>query len=283
MIRSGIRESCPVVQYQKVLLLTILFLTTGIPTAGLYAQHSYPDSAENPPELSELFSVKEEFRYEVKYGFFKLGWVNVRLLSDTLVDGRIMKHLFTEIESNSGIPFVGEELDQYHSLFYENENGLPQTIEFWKDNRDEDEFREIEYIFDRAKGEVRYKEEDDSRDTLALEDPATAGHIIFYFSRLFAGSEEDFTLPVYVTKKKGYILARNSLEKEERNYAPFEGSIQAYRLDGSTDNIDGPFGFSGDFRAWYLNDDLRVPLEARVKVLWGNVIVKLIEYSREDL
>lgn len=265
------------------LMFSLLLYTAVLPGTNLQAQHSFSDTAAAPPSLEDLFSVKEEFRYEVKYGFFKLGWVNVRLLSDTLVDGSIMKHLFTEIESNSGIPFVGDELDQYHSLFYENENGLPQTLEFWKDNRDENEFREIEYIFDRAKGEVRYKEEDDSRDTLALEDPATAGHIIFYFSRLFAGSEKEFKLPVYVTKKKGYILARNSTEKEERKYAPFEESIQAYRLDGSTDNIDGPFGFSGDFRAWYLDDDLRVPLEARVKVLWGNVIVKLIEYSREDL
>ncbi|MDZ7756184.1 hypothetical protein [Rhodohalobacter sp.] len=67
---------------------------------------------------------------------------------------------------------------------------------------------EIEYWFDRDIGKVYYKEEDDTRDTLDLEDPATSGHLIFYFSRLFAGSEEDYKLPVYVTKKKGYIFGR---------------------------------------------------------------------------
>ncbi|WP_020401902.1 DUF3108 domain-containing protein [Gracilimonas tropica] len=246
-------------------------------------QHTFSSDDPEPPTMEELFSVKETFRYEVKYGFLKLGWVNVRLLSDSLYQDQERKHILTEIEANSSIPFVGKELDRFHSLFYVNEEGLPVEVKYWKDNIDENEYREIEYWFDRDLGQVYYKEEDDTRDTLALEDPATSGHLIFYFSRLFAGSEEDFKLPVYVTKKKGYIYGKNSLKKEERNYAPFDGPVMAYKMKGSTENIEGPFGFSGNFRAWFLDDDLRVPLEARVKVLWGNVIVRMIEYTREEL
>ena len=178
---------------------------------------------------------------------------------------------------------MGKELDQYHSLFFVNEDGLPVESKFWKDNTDEDEYKEIEYWFDRDLGKVYYKEEDNTRHTLDLEEPATSGHVIFYFSRLFAGSEEDYKLPVYVTKKKGYIYAKNSLEKEKRKYAAFDKPIMAYKMEGTTENIEGPFGFSGDFRAWFLDDDLRVPLEARVKVFWGNVIVRMIDYTREEL
>ncbi|HBQ59379.1 MAG TPA: DUF3108 domain-containing protein [Balneolaceae bacterium] len=259
------------------LLFIILFPALG------FCQHSYPADKEAPPTMEDLFSVKETFHYEVKYGPFKLGWVNVEMLSDSIYWDQERHHILTEIESNPSIPFVGDELDQFHSLFYVNDEGLPVEVKYWKDNVDEKEFNEIEYWFDRDIGKVYYKEEDNTRDTLDLEDPATSGHLIFYFSRLFAGSDEDFKLPVYVTKKKGYIFADNSLETEERNYAPFDGPIQAYKLIGSTKNIEGPFGFSGDFKAWFLADDLRVPLEARVKVLWGNVIVRMIEYTREDL
>ena len=264
----------------KNLLILIILTLISIPAFG---QHDFSAESETPPSMEDLFSVKETFRYEVKYGFLRLGWVNVHLLSDSLYQDQDRKHLLTEIESNPSIPFVGEELDRFHSLFYVNEEGLPVESKYWKDNIDEEEYREIEYWFDRDLGKVYYKEEDDTRDTLALEDPATSGHLIFYFSRLFAGTEEDFKLPVYVTKKKGYIYAENSLEKEKRNYNAFDDPVMAYQLNGSTENIEGPFGFSGDFRAWFLDDDLRVPLEARVKVLWGNVIVRLIEYTREDL
>ncbi len=262
-------------------ILSIIFLSFA--SLSAFGQHSFPSESPRQPTMEELFSIKETFKYEVKYGFLKLGWVNVTLLSDSLYEGRQLKHILTEIKSNPSIPFVGDELDQFHSLFYVNEDGIPVEVKYWKDNIDEQKYGEIEYWFDREQGIVHYKEEDDSRDTLALEDPATSGHLIFYYSRLFAGSDDKFKLPVYVSKKKGYIHGKNSPQTEKREYEPFDDPIQAYLLKGNTENIKGPFGFSGSFRAWFLDDDLRVPLEARVKVLWGNVIVRMIDYTREKL
>lgn len=268
--------------FEKASLLTILFFIAGIGSL-LPAQDLYPSDKETPPEMKDFFTVKETFRYEVKYGFLKLGWVNVELLGDTLYQDQERKHILTEIESNSKIPFMGKELDRLNSIFYVNDDGWPVENKYWKDNIDENKINEIQYWFDRDLGKVYYKEEDGTRDTLNLEDPATSGHLIFYVSRMHAGTEKGFALPVYVSKKKGYIFGRNSTNLEERRYEAFDDPIQAYKLEGKTENIEGPFGFSGDFRAWFMNDDLRVPLEARVKVLWGNVKVKLIEYTREDL
>lgn len=239
-------------------------------------------NSEEQPTMDALFSVKETFRYEVKYSFFKLGWVEVSLLPDTMYQGKMHKHIFTKIESNPKIPFMGTEIDHFHSLFYVNEEGLPVTSSYWKDNIDEGLYKEITYDFDRELGKVYYKEEDDTRDTLDITEPATAGHIIFYFSRLFAGSDSLSTLPVYVTKKEGRINFENPSKLEKRKYAPF-GKVDTYLTKGSTENIEGPFGFSGNFRAWFLADDLRIPLEARVKVFLGNAIVRLIEYKQEKI
>lgn len=258
----------------KYLILLLSFLSS-VPAIA--------QTTTKQPTLDELFSIKETFRYEVKYGFLKLGWVEVSLLADTMYNGKLHKHLFTKIESNPKIPFIGTEIDHFHSLFYENEDGVPVTSYYWKDNIDENEFEEITYSFDRENGVVTYKEEDDTRDTLKLEEPATAGHVIFYYSRLFAGGEVENTMPVYVTKKAGAITFENPSKLEKRKYAAFDEPVQAYLTTGSTKNIEGPFGFSGEFRAWFLNDDLRVPLEARVKVLFGNAIVRLIEYKREEI
>jgi hypothetical protein len=262
--------------------LNLIILTVLLATTYSLAQ-PYPDSSGSQPTMNDIFSVKETFKYEVKYGFLKLGWVEVELRSDTLFDGSLKKHLVTEIRSNSRIPLVGTEIDIFHSLFFINNEGLPVTSYYWKDNLDEDKLKEIEYVFDRNLKEVRYKEEDNTRDTLDLVEPATSGQEIFYFSRLFAGSDKVSRLPVYVTKELGYINMKNSSKIEMRNYAPFESEVETYLSEGTTEDIDGPFGFSGNFRAWYLADDLRVPLEARVKVLFGNAIVRLIEYKREEL
>lgn len=261
----------------------IPFLIWVLSSTNISAQDTHSVNAAQQPTMEDIFSVKETFKYEVKYGFLKLGWVEVELLSDTLHDGVTKKHMVTEIKSNSRIPLVGTELDLFHSLFYVNDDGIPVSSYYWKDNTDEEKYKEIIYDFDREKGVVRYKEEDDTRDTLDLVEPATSGQEIFYFSRLHAGSGKKSRLPVYVTKKLGYINMENSSNIEMRNYAPFDDDVKTYLSKGSTENIDGPFGFSGDFRAWFLADDLRVPLEARVKVLFGNAIVRLIEYDREEL
>lgn len=86
-----------------LILLTVVLIS--IPAFG---QHDFASESETTPDMEELFSVKETFRYEVKYGFLRLGWVNVRLLSDSLYQDQDRKHLLTEIESNPSIPFVGK-------------------------------------------------------------------------------------------------------------------------------------------------------------------------------
>lgn len=263
----------------RVLSVLLAFCTALFSVDG----NAQSREATDQPTMEEFFSYKEVFTYEVKYGFLYLGEVEVTLLPDTMFEGKLQKHLTTKITSNPRIPFIGTEIDHFHSFFYVNDEGIPVTSYYWRDNIDEDRYKDIEYYFDRENGEVTYKEEDDTRDTLKLVEPATAGHIIFYHSRLFAGSGKKDTMRVYVTKQGGSILFDNGTELEKRNYAAFEEPVQAYLTTGRTKDIDGPFGFSGKFRAWFKDDELRVPLEARVRVLFGNAMVRIVDYKKEKL
>jgi len=273
-LRNTISWKNRLITRKKVLFLLIF---TSVFAPGFAQEVEIP-----PPDFEELHNVRESFTYEVKYSVFKLGWVDVHILPDTLYKGRVHKHLQTVIRSNSKNPFIGTEIDHYHSFYYLNEDGLPVTSRYWKDNVDEGIYEEIIYEFDRDSGFVYYKEEDGSQDTLDLVEPATAGHIIFQYSRLFAGSGLDSRQIVYISKDHGAINFQNGTELENRKYKPF-GKISAVLTRGETENLEGPFGFSGKFRAWFLDDELRVPLEARVRVFLGNAIVRLIDYKKEEL
>ncbi len=259
-----------------------LIFLLALPIAG-FAQHPYPADSNKQPTLEEMFTVKETFKYEVRFSFILLGWVEVELLSDTLYNGKVHKHIFTEMRSNPKIPFIGKEIDRFNSFFYVNNDGLPVTSTYWKDNIDEGRLDEIRYHFDREKQLVYSREKDGSRDTLNLVEPASAGHIVFYLSRLFAGADTTMVMPVYTSSKKGDLVLNSNSEKEIRKYAAFDEPIEAYLTTGTTRDIDGPFGFSGNFKAWFLSDNLRVPLEARVRVFFGNATVKLTEYTRKEL
>lgn len=135
------------ISFKQMVIFILLCTFVGV-GGSVAAQDLYPSDKETAPDMEDFFSVKETFRYEVKYGFLKLGWVNVELLSDTLYQDQQRKHILTEIESNSKIPFMGKELDRLNSIFYVNDEGWPVENKYWKDNIDEDEMNEIQYWFD---------------------------------------------------------------------------------------------------------------------------------------
>lgn len=268
------------------LLRSIAFLFLGIWLSASLPIHGQAQDSpltfehpDRPPTMDELLQWKEVFTYEVRYSFFKLGEVQTTILRDTTYNGQKVWWLRTIITSNPGIPFVGKEENHYNTFFVETDS-LPYTELYWRDNIDEQEFDDERYEFDYKNEKVYFSEKGIAQDTLALEEPSTSGQLIFYYSRLFAGTDRPYRLPVYLEGEKGYINGTNRSDIEMREYKAFEEPVKTYYSEGDA-NIDGPFGFRGEYKAWYIADDLRIPAEAHAKVWLGNVRVKLIDYQKE--
>lgn len=234
---------------------------------------------ERPPTMNELLKWEEVFTYEVRFSIFKLGEVETTIVKDTTYQGKKAWWLRTIITSNSKIPFVGKEENHYNTFMVETDS-LPHTVLYWTDNVDEGEFNEERYQFDYENEKVYYFKKGTAEDTLALTEPSSSGQLIFYYSRLFAGTDNDYRLPVYLEREKGYIDGTNRSEIEMREFKAFEDPVKTFYSEGDAD-IDGPFGFRGKYKAWYIADDLRVPAEAHAKVWLGNVKVRLIDYKKE--
>lgn len=237
------------------------------------------ENADRPPTMEELVKWKEVFTYKVKFGFFKLGEVKTTIIQDTTYKGERIWWLRTVITSNSGLPFVGEEENHYNTYMVATDS-TPHTKLYWRDNVDEEEYESEVYEFDYENEKVYVSENMTPIDTLALTEPSSSGQLVFYYSRLFAGTGQNYRLPVYLEREKGYINAMNSTETVMRDYDAFDDPVETYFSEGDAD-IDGPFGFRGKYKAWYIADDLRVPAEAHAKVWLGNVKVQLIDYKKE--
>lgn len=256
-----------------------MILLPGALIQNLQAQdHNLTFDRDEPPTKQMLMDVREVFEFEVRYGFFTLGWVDVEILPDTTYQGETVHHLRTRIRSNRRVPFVGTRIVNYETLFSYNQDWFYSHL-FWRDDIHDEEYETAKIKFDRQAMEVRFFEKGEPADTLELEEPASGGDLVFLYSRLFAGIEEPYELPVYIEDEKSYLTASSSSNIEMRSYDAFDDDVETYFSEGTTD-ADGPFGFSGEFKAWYLTDDLRVPLEAHVKVIFGNVRVRLISYER---
>lgn len=261
-------------KYCAVLLLLIL-------TAGeLYGQAPLSYERSEPPTMQMMLDVREVFEYEVRYGFLTLGWVDVELLPDTTWNGDPAFHMRTRIRSNRRIPLVGTRIVDYQNIFQYNEK-WPYSFVFWRDDVHDEEYNSVRAVFDREEDEVRFYERGEPVDTLSLEEPASGGDIIFYYSRLYAGEPEAYRMPVYIEGEKGTVTASSRTETRRREYDAFDEPIDTYLSEGHAD-VDGPFGFNGNFKSWFSADDLRIPVEAHVKVVFGNVKVRLISYERHE-
>ncbi|MDX1639369.1 MAG: DUF3108 domain-containing protein [Balneolaceae bacterium] len=259
-------------------LLFVLFSAAAVVPAEAQESGNFPVREAGSPTAAELLNWREVFVYNVKYSFFTLGKVRIEL-TDTLYHGEPAWKLSGIITSNSGIPFVGREENHYNSLF-RIVDGEPREMVYWKDNMDEGKKNEDRYVYNYQKRKVYAFGEGKVLDTLDLDLPATSGPLIFFLSRMHAGQDLDSRLFIYLDEEQGTIDMKYTRQRDEREYEAFEQPVNTFFAEGDA-NINGPFGFSGAFKAWFANDELRIPLEAHVKVWLGNVKVRLIEYKKE--
>jgi hypothetical protein len=231
-----------------------------------------------PPDLETQLALDEFFIFEVHYGFINLGTVEVEWKRDVEWEGESFYQLDMTIKSNPSFPFVGDHRVVYSSLF-QVENGQLKDRRFWRDDLHDNEFERVLIEIDREADEVRFFERGEALDTLEIVEPATGGSLIFFFARTFVESTEPYLLQVYTENERFQITASGSEKVDMRSYPAFTKPIPTY-LSAGTTNIKGPFGFSGDFKSWFSTDDMRVPLEAEVRIFLGKVKVKLKHYER---
>lgn len=258
----------------------LLYLLVLIASVDLSAQQILTYESDSQPDLTTLLEARETFEYKVTYGFLTLGWVDVELLPDTTYNGSKAYHMRTRIRSNNRIPFVGTRIVQYENIFTVRNDTIYSQV-FWRDDIHDDDYDRYRIIFDREDENVYFFERGEPSDTLALEDPASGGDIVFYYSRLFAGVEDPYHLPVYIENERGDLEASSSPDISRRSYDAFDEPIETYFSEGIAD-VDGPFGFNGEFKSWFGADDLRIPVEAHVRIIFGNVKVRLINYERHE-
>ena len=258
----------------KAVLCAVLFL----PFSHALAQAPLTFERNSPPTMQMLMDAREVFEYEVRYGFMTLGWVDVELLPDTTINGEKAYHMRTRIRSNNRILFVGTRIVNYENIFRFNEK-WPYSYVFWRDDIHDEEYESAKIIFDRDQKLVHFYEKGEFMESLDLIEPASGGDTIFYYSRMFAGIRTPYELPAYIENDLGFVRAESSPRIEIRSYDAFDQPIKTYLSEGTAD-VDGPFGFRGSFKSWFSADDLRVPVEAHVRVIFGNVKVRLISYER---
>jgi hypothetical protein len=248
---------------------------------------AYAGSALSPEqEVSQLspsayLTSGEELLYRVSYWFIGLGEIRVRVVDKVQENGKTTYRAEVEIDSYGGNPFVN--LHEYYETRFDSTLYPYRFYGRWLDG---DRWRYVIYDFRYDVNKVfvekgRYDLQTiEGYDTVDINRKYQDGLSLFYFARGFVKSGEKLIVPTFIQEKKGKTFFDFSGEATEKEIDSVSYPIDVVEFEGEADWV-GIFGLTGRFRGWFSNDEARIPIVARMKVIIGSVRVELKSWKRE--
>jgi len=148
------------------------------------------------------------------------------------------------------------------------------------------EFRTMD--FDYAKGRMYYargrrppggKNVITGRDTIAIRDRSQDGMSLLFFAREHVQGARPMRIPTFVDNREAATQINFRGKREVVEIDAVQYPVQTVTFDGSA-NFVGVFGLTGGFEGWFSDDESRVPIIGRMKVILGSVKVELTKWRR---
>jgi hypothetical protein len=232
---------------------------------------------------STMMQVGEELEYKVTYSFFNLGTIRFRITDRYKKNGRPVYRAVAWIDSNPSLPFV-----DLHIRFVSEIDEEMYSHSWVADDSTKDEIVSRVFSFDyenmRVLVENGRKKAGGNRvvervDTFAISDRIQDGLSLFFYAREHVRQKKDVVVPTFIDKKQvnTNINFMNKITEEEVDAVEYP--IEVVHFDGRMD-YEGVFGLTGYFQGWFSNDEARIPIVARMKVLLGSVKIQLQKWNR---
>jgi hypothetical protein len=253
------------------------------PGAGNAIDHGGPASLHvwTSDSLLSFLQVGEELRYRVSYWFFGLGEIRLKLTDRFEKDGQTRYHAEVQIDSYHGTPFVN-----LHE-FYETEFDTGLYAHHFEGRwLDDTTWHYVKYDFCYDSNKVFIERgiynppTVNGYDTVDIKGRYQDGLSLLYFARGYAGSGMKMVIHTFIREKKGRTYFDYTDETSDQDIDSVSYPIDVRHFEGEADWV-GIFGLTGGFEGWFSNDDARVPIVARMKVIIGSVKIQLQDWKRE--
>lgn len=226
-----------------------------------------------------VFTENEELVYNVRYAFFNLGQIRIKTYGSSMLDGHPVSFTRALIDSYSGVPFVDlhavfESMID-HGMFSRRFMGKIKQDDTW-------DFSRYYFEYDRERVIVEMGAKDTvitSRDTVHLAGPCQDGMSLYFFARDGLLSGKTVTIPTMIKEKLSNTTIAFGRGRSSVEIDAFDYPIDVVEFDGTLDFV-GIFGLTGYFEGWFSNDEARIPIKAKMKVILGSVTIELMEYKR---
>lgn len=246
--------------------------------AGLLSQGSLHSQGQpSPPD--RVFVEGEDLVYNVRYGFIDLGQVRIKVVGTVRGKSSAAFEAKAIIDSYPKVPFV-----DLHAVFESLIDSGMFSRRFIGRQKDNGQWDFSRYDFDYPlKRVLIHVGTRDSvvvkRDTLSIETAYHDGLSLFFYARakLFSGLKVN--VPAVIKEQKVSTFIDFKVERTSVDLDAVDYPVDVVRFDGNMEFV-GIFGLTGGFEGWFSNDEARIPIQAKMKVLIGSVTMELMKWTR---
>lgn len=249
---------------QILISLILLSVSTPKPDAGAVIQEFR--KLEN-----KAFKEGEKLTFEVKYGFVTAGIAVMQIPKIKRISGRDAYHVTFEVNTVPSFDWIFKVRDRYET-YIDVEGLFPWRFE--QHIREGGYSRDFSAFFDQRKGKAKTSEGE-------YEIPLYVNDILsaFYLARTFDYSDLKINDRINLKnfyKDKVYDLDVKYLGKEviEVDAGKFSCIIVEPLVQEG-----GLFKSEGNIIVWLTDDDLRVPVKVKTKVVVGSIDAELTMYE----
>jgi len=226
-----------------------------------------------------VFQVGEELVYNVRFSFFDLGQVRIRTLRSVKTDSSLSYEATGLIDSYPSVPLVN-----VHAVFESLIDSTVYSRHFVGRSRIDDAWETSIYTFDYPGGTVEmavYNKDSvlTKQATLHTQNVLQDGLSLFFYARQALMANRELVVPTVIKEERVETYLDMRTTREEAEVDGIDYPVDVRHFVGKA-NFVGFFGLTGDFEGWFSNDEARVPITAKLKIILGNVTVELMEWKR---
>lgn len=220
---------------------------------------------------NKAFKEGEVLTFDVKYGFVTAGIATMSIPKIRRISGRDAYHVLFEVNTVPSFDWIFKVRDRYET-FIDTEGLFPWRFE--QHIREGSYSRDFSAFFDQRRGKAKTSEGE-------YDIPEYVNDIVsaFYLARTFDYSKMKINDRIHLQnfyKDKVYDLDIRYLGKERVTVAAgtFDCIIvEPLVLEG------GLFKSEGNIIIWLTDDDLKIPVKVKTKVVIGSIDADLTSYS----
>ncbi len=229
----------------------------------------------------KIISEGEEIEYVVSFLGINLG--TIKVISEGIEDYNNL-HVYKVkaiIKSFEGIPFVGistiyeswiDTSISYSHRFIGNSKFLSNDWLFQK--------LDFDYKSKKIHNEIWQGGKQIYKNSVRSDKKWNDGLSLFFLARQFTDIKKSIKIPTFMDKDTAFTMINFSGKREEIKIDAINYPVKTIYFSGKAD-WEGVYGLTGYFEGWFSDDEARVPIKAKMKVLIGSVTIELSSWKRQ--